>query len=273
MQSGLGTGLFGAKKPSPFGAPTNTTTPAFGFGTSGSAAAQGANIFGNTAGFGLGATSQSAQPTGGIFGATNTAPTGNLFNKPAVNSFGLGQTNTSTPLFGSVPSASTGTVVGNLFGGGSGITPSLGFGGTTGSTTPSFGTVAVTNQTVLAPLVEQLTQNARAQQHVLDMVRSMPYGQSALFRHLTAEPVSTTTLASTLVPTHPTSSTAKASGVSVLSASAAANTLVELHRANSLSVGRSPGRVGNGLVARRPMQPMPINRRQVCISLLLFLPY
>ncbi|KAL5961216.1 Nuclear pore complex protein Nup98-Nup96 [Taenia solium] len=264
MQAGLGTGLFGAKKPSPFGAPTNTATPAFGFGASGSATAQGTSLFGNTAGFGLGATSQSAQPTGGIFGATNTAPTGSLFNKPAVNSFGLGQTNTSTPsLFGTVPNVSTGTVVGNLFGGGLGITPSFGFGGTTGSTTQSFGTAAVTNQTVLAPLVEQLTQNARAQQHVLDMVRSMPYGQSALFRHLTAEPVSTTTLTSTSVPTHPTSSTAKASGVSVLSASAAANTLVELHRANSLSVGRSPGRVGNGLVARRPMQPMPINRRQL----------
>ncbi|KAL5110459.1 Nuclear pore complex protein Nup98-Nup96 [Taenia crassiceps] len=263
MQSGLGTGLFGAKKPSPFGAPTNTTTPAFGFGTSGGATAQGTNLFGNTAGFGLGATSQPTQPTGGIFGATNTAPTSNLFNKPAVNSFGLGQTNTSTPPFGTVPSVSTGTMVGNLFGGGLGITPSLGFGSTPGSTMPSFGTAAVTNQTFLAPLVEQLTQNARAQQHVLDMVRSMPYGQSALFRHLTAEPVSTGALASTSVSTHPTSSTAKAAGVSVLSASAAANTLVELHRANSLSVGRSPGRVGNGLIARRPMQPLPINRRQL----------
>ncbi|VDM31028.1 unnamed protein product [Hydatigera taeniaeformis] len=264
MQSGLGTGLFGAKKPSPFGAPTNTTAPTFGFGTSGSATAQGTNLFGNTAGFGLGATSQSLQPTGGIFGATNTAPTGSLFSKSAVNSFGLGQPNTSTPsLFGSTSSASAGTVVGNLFGGGSGITPQLGFGGATGSAAPSFGTVVATNQTVLAPLMEQLTQSARAQQHVLDMVRSMPYGQSALFRHLTAEPVSTTTVAPTSVPTHPTSSTAKASGASVLSASAAANTLVELHRANSLSVGRSPGRAGNGLIVRRPMQTMPLNRRQL----------
>ncbi|EUB54569.1 Nuclear pore complex protein Nup98 [Echinococcus granulosus] len=264
MQSGLGTGLFGAKKPSPFGAPTNVTTPAFGFGASGSTTTQGTNLFGNTAGFGLGATSQPAQPTGGIFGAANTAPTGSLFNKPAVNSFGLGQTNTSTPsLFGTVPSASTGTAVGNLFGGGLGITPPLGFGSAMGSTATSFGVVASTNQTVLAPLVEQLTQNARAQQHVLDMVRSMPYGQSALFRHLTAEPVSAATSTPTSVPAHPISSAAKASGVSVLSASAAANTLVELHRANSLSVGRSPGRVGNGLVAQRPMQPMPINRRQL----------
>ena len=267
LQSGLGTGLFGAKKPSLFSAPANSTTPAFGFGASANqTTTQVTNLFGNATGFDLNTTSQPFQPAGGVFGATNTVATGNLFNKPAANTFGLTQTNSATPLFGVTPSVSTGTPMGNLFGGGSGVggglgtTTSLGFGN---ATTP-FGATTTTNQTALAPLVEQLTQNARAQQHVLDMVRSMPYGQSALFRHLNADPSSAASSAPTSFQTPPANSVARASNVPVISASAAANTLIELHKVNSLTAVRSPS-LNNGLVARRQLQPMLLNRRQVGI--------
>uniref|UniRef100_A0A5K3FMZ1 Nuclear pore complex protein Nup98-Nup96 n=2 Tax=Mesocestoides corti TaxID=53468 RepID=A0A5K3FMZ1_MESCO len=90
----------------------------------------------------------------------------------------------------------------------------------------------------------------------------MPYGQSALFRHLTAESSSPST-APTSASAPSANSTAKTSGVSVLSGSAAANTIAEMHKANSLSVGSYPGRIGNGLATRRPMQILPVNRRQL----------
>lgn len=255
-QTGLGGGLFSAKKPTTFGAPAASTAPAFGFGANTSAAPT-TNLFGGTAGFGLGATSQAAQPTTGLFGAT-AGTTGGLFNKPATTGFGFGQTITAAPaLFGAGAGATTATP--SLFGntGGLGTAPTLGFGAAATAAVPAFGAAATANQTALAPLVEQLSQNARAQQHVLDLVRNMPYGQSSLFRHLSAEP--TTPASSTPASTAP----AAKPGVSVLSGSAAASTLAEIHKANALSVGRSPGRVGSGAVSRRPIQSMPINRRQL----------
>uniref|UniRef100_A0A5K3FP72 Nuclear pore complex protein Nup98-Nup96 n=1 Tax=Mesocestoides corti TaxID=53468 RepID=A0A5K3FP72_MESCO len=261
-QPGLGTSLFGAKKPSPFGTPASGAAPSFGFGATTSTSGPTTNIFGGTTGFGLGSNSQPAQPVGGIFGGTNTAPAGGLFSKPTVTGFGLSQNNSSTSIFGASSGAATGSAAGSIFGGGLGTTPTVGFGGVTGTNSTAFGTTSAPNQTVLAPLVEQLTQNARAQQHVLDLVRSMPYGQSALFRHLTAESSSPST-APTSASAPSANSTAKTSGVSVLSGSAAANTIAEMHKANSLSVGSYPGRIGNGLATRRPMQILPVNRRQV----------
>lgn len=268
----LQTGLFGAKKPSPFGAPASSATPAFGFGATTNTAAPSTNLFGNTTGFGLGASSTTNQASGSIFGSTNTAATGGLFNKPASGAFGFNQTTTSTPsLFGSTQNTGTG-LGGGLFGNtnsgtGLGTSTSLGFGTLTGSGLGSFSATSAQNIGAQGPLVEELTQHARAQQHVLDMVRSMPYGQSSLFKHLDVGSLSSgspsTSSATTTSSTSSTSvalSKAPGSG-SVLTVSAAASTLAELNRTNAF--GRSPARIGKGFVTRSPMQQVPLSRRQL----------
>ncbi|KAM7537618.1 hypothetical protein Aperf_G00000065908 [Anoplocephala perfoliata] len=261
----IGTNLFGAKKPSPFGTPVSSTTPAFGFGTATNAVAPVSNLFGGTTGFGFGATSQPA--SGGIFGSSNATTTGGLFNKPAANAFGFSQPATSTPsLFGTSLGASAGTG-GNIFGstGGLNTSTSLGFGGLTGNTISPFYATAAATPVAQAPIVEELTQHARAQQHVLDMIRSMPYGQSSLFRHLN---IGTTSSSSSSTATATSTSTfsvalPKISGGSVMTVSAAANTLAELHKANTLSLGRSSGAIGKGFVTHGPFQHVPLSRKQL----------
>ncbi|VDL63635.1 unnamed protein product [Hymenolepis diminuta] len=268
----LQTGLFGVKKPSPFGTPANSATPAFGFGTATNTAAAPTNLFGNTSSFGLGATPQASQSaTGNIFGSTNTAVTGGLFNKPTTNAFGFNQTATSAPsLFGTTQNTGTGLGIG-LFGNTnttSGLGTSLNFGSLTGSTVTPFSVTAAQNAAAQGPLVEELTQHARAQQHVLDMVRSMPYGQSSLFKHLDVGAFSSAASTSTSSATTTTSSSTAITTVSktpgsgsVMTVLAAASTMAELHRTNLL--GRSPARIGKGFVTRGPMQQVPLSRRQL----------
>lgn len=268
----LQTGLFGAKKPSPFGTPANSATPAFGFGTATNTAAAPTNLFGNTSSFGLGAAPQASQSaTGSIFGSTNTAVTGGLFNKPTTNAFGFNQTATSAPsLFGTTQNTGTGLGIG-LFGNTnttSGLgTSSLNFGSLTGSTVTPFSATAAQNAAAQGPLVEELTQHARAQQHVLDMVRSMPYGQSSLFKHLDvgafSSPASTSTSSATTTSSLSAITTVpKTPGSgSVMTVSAAASTMAELHKTNLL--GKSPARIGKGFVTRGPMQQVPLSRRQL----------
>ncbi|VDN95880.1 unnamed protein product [Rodentolepis nana] len=263
----LQTGLFGAKKPS-FGTPASSTTPAFGFGTANNTVAPATNLFGNSTGFGLGSAAQTTQPaTGSIFGSTNAGATGGLFNKPATNAFGFNQSSTSTPsLFGTTQNTGTGLGT-NLFGNTNttgGLNTSLGFGGLTGSTVTPFSANTAQNGAAQGPLVEELTQHARAQQHVLDMVRSMPYGQSSLFKHLDVGHFSSTapSSASTIVTTTTSTAVSKTTGGgSVMSVSAAASTIAELHKTNSLA--RSPARIGKGFVTRGPMQQVPLNKRQL----------
>uniref|UniRef100_A0A0X3NVG3 Nuclear pore complex protein Nup98-Nup96 n=1 Tax=Schistocephalus solidus TaxID=70667 RepID=A0A0X3NVG3_SCHSO len=269
-QSGLGGGLFGAKKPL-FGANTTTATPGFGFG----AATASTGLFGNA----LGATSQAAQPSTGLFGNTLGlgSNTGSLFG-PQAAATGIGGTSfrqptppfsfnaagsTSSSLFGAGTSTAggTGSLFGGLFGASSGA-----FGGTT--TTPalgsSFGSSALaTNAAALGPLVEQITQNARAQQHVLDLVRSMPYGQSALFRHLDAfnEAQSSASSRSTTV----SSTSSKSSVGTVLSGQAMSSVLADRHKAAGLVVG-SPMRLTPTVArsfSRRPLNQFPLNRSQL----------
>nr|CDS27270.2 nuclear pore complex protein Nup98 Nup96 [Hymenolepis microstoma] len=264
----LQTGLFGAKKPSPFGTPASSATPAFAFGAATNTAAPATNLFGNSTGFGLGSIPQATQPaTGGIFGSTNTGATGGLFNKPATNAFGFNQPSASTPsLFGITQNTGTGVGV-NLFGNTNttgGLGTSLGFGGLTGSTITPFSANTAQNAAAQGPLVEELTQHARAQQHVLDMVRSMPYGQSSLFKHLDVGHFSSTASSSVSTVTITTTSTTvpkTPGGGSVMTVSAAANTIAELHKTNSL--GRSPARIGKGFVTRGPIQQVPLNKRQL----------
>ncbi|VDL96236.1 unnamed protein product [Schistocephalus solidus] len=279
-QSGLGGGLFGAKKPL-FGANTTTATPGFGFG----AATASTGLFGNA----LGATSQAAQPSTGLFGNTLGlgSNTGSLFG-PQAAATGIGGTSfrqptppfsfnaagsTSSSLFGAGTSTAggTGSLFGGLFGASSGA-----FGGTT--TTPalgsSFGSSALaTNAAALGPLVEQITQNARAQQHVLDLVRSMPYGQSALFRHLDAfnEAQSSASSRSTTV----SSTSSKSSVGTVLSGQAMSSVLADRHKAAGLVVG-SPMRLTPTVArsfSRRPLNQFPLNRSQCLVFLIQFSAY
>lgn len=126
-----------------------------------------------------------------------------------------------------------------------------------------FGAGANTPATsTLNPLVDQVTQNARAQQHVLDLLRSMPYGQSSLFRHMGSNETSTNPPSGTAAtPSKPTNGSG-----SVLSGQAVTNTLAEMHKAAGLTVGGSPASCRTPTRARRPIQQsMPLNRNQVSV--------
>nr|VZI43401.1 unnamed protein product [Spirometra erinaceieuropaei] len=269
-QTGLGSSLFGAKKPL-FGASTTTATPGFGFGT----ATASTGLFGNA----LGTTPQVAQPSTGLFGNTLGlgSNTGGLFgsqaNATGLNASGFRQptpafsfntaVSTSPSLFGAGASTAggTGSLFGGLFGASSGA-----FGGTTATPAlgSAFGSSALaTNAAALGPLVEQITQNARAQQHVLNLVRSMPYGQSALFRHLDAfnEAQASASNRSTTVP----SSSSKPSVGTVLSGQAMSSVLADRHKAAGLVVG-SPIRATPTVArsfGRRPFNQIPLNRSQL----------
>ncbi|KER30165.1 hypothetical protein T265_03325 [Opisthorchis viverrini] len=244
------TGLFGqtnantlaAKKPFEFGSsltnPTVSSTGLFGFGqtTSQAGGLFGGASIGSTA-LGLGSA---AGGTGTLFGQTTGF--GSL-QKPAAPGFGPG--------FGL--GGGTGLGAGGLFGTTSTALGSLssaaqplgsGFGGigTLQSSSITGGLTGLSNTTA-----EQFAQNVRAQQQVLDLVRSMPYGQSSLFRYLNMPGTSET---GTEDVTKQCAGTESNSGA-VVPARAAASALAQQHKAAGLTLGTgSPSSLVAGIVGR-----------------------
>ncbi|KAF5399704.1 Nucleoporin autopeptidase [Paragonimus heterotremus] len=254
-------GLFGqsttnplaAKKTFGFGSPltnsTSTATPSvFGFGqtaTGQTGLGTGGGLFGTNAanapttglglGFGSGATG-----SGTLFGQTATG-FGQFGQKPgglAPTGFGLGA---GSGLGG------TGSFFGATSTGLASMTSSAQpFGsafGTLGTVQP--GQVGGTLTGLAGSTAEQMAQNVRAQQHVLELVRSMPYGQSPLYRYINmpsgSEPsVDESNKSGTLTTTN-----AAASGSVVVPARAAATALAERHKMAGLTLGSgSPGSLG-----------------------------
>ncbi|CAL8072922.1 unnamed protein product [Calicophoron daubneyi] len=224
----------GAKKTFGFGSsltnPTAPSTGVFGFGQTNPSG----GLFGNTAasgttGFGFGST----PGTTSLFGQNTGFGTA---QKPLTTGFGLGSTGLAATGFGT---SGTGT---SLFGlGSSGLaagasaTRPLGFGTTTQLSNGLGGLASNT--------AEQLAQNVRAQQQVLELVRSMPYGQSPLFRYLnmpSADGVTEESKQSNAM-TNMTSGSASSSSL-VVPAKAVASALAERHKAAGLILGSgSPG--------------------------------
>lgn len=94
----------------------------------------------------------------------------------------------------------------------------------------------VTNST------DQIAQNVRAQQQVLELVRSMPYGQSALFRYLnlsTSASGLTNTVKSNLITSGATMNATSISN-DIVPARSIANVLAEQNKSTNLVMGSSP---------------------------------
>ncbi|CAH8522586.1 unnamed protein product [Heterobilharzia americana] len=228
-----GVGSFGFGQPntgtSLFGTPGGSTGFSLGSGTG----ATSGSLFGQTSlGFGLGQKPLQTGPAGSTFGS------------------GFG--------FGTSTAPNTGGFGGGLFGSAG---ANQGLGSTAinpiGSSSTGFGTVNPAGSGLSLGSSDQVAQAIRAQQQVLEVVRSMPYGQSSLFRYLN-------------LPTNPTSnavsksqisenmlaSTSNASNI-ILPAKSVATIFAERHRAANLLIGSSPinsGLSGNrGSSFRRPV--------------------
>ncbi|KAF8570816.1 hypothetical protein P879_02398 [Paragonimus westermani] len=259
-------GLFGQSTTNPLAAKKT-----FGFGSplTNSTSTATPSVFG----FGQTATGQTGLGTGGgLFGAGATnAPTTGLslgFGSGATGSGTLfGQTATGFGQFGQKPGglAPTGFGLGSGSGlGGTGSffgTASTGLASMTSSAQPfgsAFGTLGTVQSCqvggTLAGLAgstaEQMAQNVRAQQHVLELVRSMPYGQSPLYRYISmpsgSEPpsVDESNKSGTLTTTN-----TAASGSVVVPARAAATALAERHKVAGLTLGSgSPGPLGLSII-------------------------
>ncbi|KAL3317930.1 Nuclear pore complex protein Nup98-Nup96 [Cichlidogyrus casuarinus] len=185
--------LFGASNAATQNKPlfgTATTTSAFSFGTN-TQTATGGSLFG--------ATSTANKPGGLTFGQP-TASTGSLFGSSTSNNTSAGtlfgsvsNTSTAGSLFGAgtstglnKPFGSSTFGTGNTFGASTFGTPQQGgslFGSSSTSTgglgTNAFGTAPASTCFGLGQnnsMNDQLAQHVRAQQHVLNLVRSMPYG-------------------------------------------------------------------------------------------------
>ncbi|KAA3679668.1 nuclear pore complex protein Nup98-Nup96 [Paragonimus westermani] len=259
-------GLFGQSTTNPLAAKKT-----FGFGSplTNSTSTATPSVFG----FGQTATGQTGLGTGGgLFGAgaTNAPATGLSlgFGSGATGSGTLfGQTATGFGQFGQKPGGLAPTGFG--LGGGSGLggtgsffgAASTGLASLTSSAQPfgsAFGTLGTVQSgqiggtlTGLAgSTAEQMAQNVRAQQHVLELVRSMPYGQSPLYRYINmpsgSEPpsVDESNKSGTLIATN-----TAAPGSVVVPARAAATALAERHKVAGLTLGSgSPGPLGLSII-------------------------
>ncbi|CAH8850249.1 unnamed protein product [Trichobilharzia szidati] len=227
------------KKPFSFGT-SLTTTSSGGIGTLGFGQTNtGTGLFGApsaSTGFNLGTGTGAA--SGSLFGQTSTGF--GLGQKPLQNVGGVGA-------FGTGFGGSTAPTIGGFGGGGLLGGATQGLGGSTlnplGSSLTGFGASNTANTGLNLGTSDQVAQTIRAQQQVLEVVRSMPYGQSSLFRYLN-------------LPTNPTSKTDSKSQASggilvntsnsgsvgsvIVPAKSVANVLAERHRAAGLLIGSSP---------------------------------
>ncbi|CAH8631056.1 unnamed protein product [Dicrocoelium dendriticum] len=222
-QTSQPTGLFG----------TGTSTGALGIGL-GSAGSGTGTLFGQQTGFGIGAKPAAPGGFGTGFGLGNTG----------LGTSGLGSGN----LFGSTTSAALGSFTST--------TQSLGLGGLGGFGTLQPGQIGGALTGLANNSAIQAAQSVRAQQQVLELVRSMPYGQSPLFRYIN---LPTTSECSNEVGTRQSSDRAapSATGASmVIPAKAAVTALAERHKAAGLALGIvSPGSIGSSIPLDRGMWP------------------
>ncbi|VDQ01559.1 unnamed protein product, partial [Trichobilharzia regenti] len=192
------------KKPFSFGT-SLTTTSSGGIGTLGFGQTNtGTGLFGApsaSTGFNLG--TGTGATSGSLFGQTSTGF--GLGQKPLPNVGGVGA-------FGTGFGGSTAPTIGGFGGGGLLGGATQGLGGSTlnplGSSLTGFGASNTANTSLNIGTSDQVAQAIRAQQQVLEVVRSMPYGQSG---------------SSVIVP-----------------AKSVANVLAERHRAAGLLIGSSP---------------------------------
>ncbi|CAH8495623.1 unnamed protein product [Schistosoma turkestanicum] len=222
-----GIGSFGFNQPntgtSLFGAPTAATGFNLGTGTT------SGSLFGQTStGFGLGQKPLQNASAGGTFGG----------------SFGFGAS--TAPTAGSFGNSLFGTNVGTQGLGATGVQP-------IGSSLTGFGTINATGSALGLGSNDQVAQSIKAQQQVLEVVRSMPYGQSSLFRYLNlpTKPASNAdSKAQAPGAIAPTTSTA---GGVIVPAKYVANVFAERNKAAGLLIGSSPTSSGLNVSGfRRP---------------------
>ncbi|CAH8546276.1 unnamed protein product [Schistosoma curassoni] len=217
---------------------TNQTTSVFGakplFGTT-SAAGTGTSLFGT------------AQAT------TQLGNTGFSFGQPQQQATGLG---TSTSFFGQSNQAASAAKP-SLFGTQPTTGTGLMFGSPINATGSAFGLGSN----------DQVAQSIKAQQQVLEVVRSMPYGQSSLFRYLN-------------LPTNPASNAdpkaqvpgaitpnTSTSGSVIVPAKYVATMFAERNRAAGLLVGSSPTSSGlNGSRVSGFRRPANSNTRLLQVA-------
>ncbi|TNN19434.1 Nuclear pore complex protein [Schistosoma japonicum] len=227
-----------AKKPFGFGTPNASGVGTFGF----SQPSTGTSLFGAptaATGFGLGTGATS----GSLFGQTNTGfglgqkplqniPAGSAFG----SGFGLGAS--SAPIAGSFGSSLFSTNVATQGLGSVGVQP-------IGSSLMGLGSLNATGSALGLGSSDQLAQSIKAQQQVLEVVRSMPYGQSSLFRYLNlpSNPASNSDSKSQ-VPGAITTNTSGAGNI-IVPAKYVATVFAERHRAAGLLAGSSPTGTGS----------------------------
>ncbi|XP_018644180.1 nucleoporin 145 (S59 family) [Schistosoma mansoni] len=266
--SSAGTTLFGqpaassltAKKPFGFGTANATGIGSFGFNQPNT----GTSLFGAPSaatGFGLGAGATS----GSLFGQTSTGfglgqkP---LQNVPAGSTFGggFGLGASTAPTVGGLGSNLFGTNVGTQSLGSVGVQP-------IGSSLTGLGTINATGSAFGLGSNDQVAQSIKAQQQVLEVVRSMPYGQSSLFRYLN-------------LPTNPASNAdskaqvpgaiapnTSTSGSVIVPAKYVATMFAERNRAAGLLVGSSPTSSGlNGSRVSGFRRPANSNARLLQVA-------
>ncbi|KAH9587860.1 Nuclear pore complex protein Nup98-Nup96 [Schistosoma haematobium] len=266
--SSAGTTLFGqpatssltAKKPFGFGTANATGIGSFGFNQPNT----GTSLFGAPAaatGFSLGTGATS----GPLFGQTSTGfglgqkP---LQNVPAGSAFGggFGLGASTAPTIGSLGNNLFGTNVGTQGLGSTGVQP-------IGSSLTGFGTINATGSAFGLGSNDQVAQSIKAQQQVLEVVRSMPYGQSSLFRYLNlpTNPASNAD-SKAQVPGAITPNTST-SGSVIVPAKYVATMFAERNRAAGLLVGSSPTSSGlNGSRVSGFRRPANSNTRLLQVA-------